>query len=413
MSRRNILANRTLLAIALISFGAVTARASNIYGTMSNFDVFNDTSTDVYGAEIELEDVHSIDITRTFPSHFSSKSVEEYSNGGAFGGTRIVYSGYNFNAEGFLAPTVGQNTNGHFCVNIAGCEHFGFSTRSQPTATRFYWLDQNMQRIDPMPAPIPNPTWAYVPPANPGGAVMLRAEVEVPEPAEVHEQKPDSIWMKVFKTEIERRVDLDELMSGGGIVPEDEVETETEWELLEGGKMKAAEDEVGENGKAIIRRYEYYKYTGPYDNEHEPTSLFLDEDMDAPPAGELGDFISANMVAANLEPELGDLNEDGAVDRGDVVRWLTGYGAADDGLPLSGDFDGDGHVALRDLAMLQMHLSEGIAFARDLPPPNAAGAAPVPEPSSLACAAIGLMASVLLARRYARTREAVRDIHAQ
>ncbi|MEX2188662.1 MAG: hypothetical protein WD875_17775 [Pirellulales bacterium] len=388
----------SLVAIAFVaSAGANSLRASNIYGTMSNFDIFNDTSTDVYGAEIELEDVHSIDINHTFPSHFGSKSIEEYSNGAAFGGTRIVYGGYNFNASGFLAPTVGQSTNGHFCVNIPGCEHFGFSVRSQPSATRFYWLDQNMQRIDPMPAAIPNPTWNYVPPANPGGVAVLRAEIEVPEPAEAHEQKPDSIWMKVYKTELERRVDLDELMSNGGVVPE--AETETEWELLEGGKMKAAEDDIGEHGEAVIRRYEYFKYTGPYDVEHEPTSLFLDEDMDAPPEGELGAFISANMVAANLVPELGDLNEDGGVDRSDVVRWISGGG----GLPIFGDLDGDGQTTLGDLAALQSRLSEGAALGHQLPLEAAAGVAAVPEPSGLLLAAAGLLAFGVLRCRQRRS----------
>ncbi len=106
--------------------------------------------------------------------------------------------------------------------------------------------------------------------------------------------------MKVYKTEIDRTVDLDELLSGPGIVPQDGVEVETEWELLEGGKMKMAEAEVGDNDKAVIRRYEFFKYTGPYDSAHEPTSLFLDTELLAPPDGELGDFIAANMVAANL-----------------------------------------------------------------------------------------------------------------
>ena len=56
--------------------------------------------------------------------------------------------------------------------------------------------------------------------------------------------------------------------------------------------MKMAEDEVGENGKAVIRRYEYFKYTGAYDAEHEPLTLFLDTDLLEPPAGELGNFIA-------------------------------------------------------------------------------------------------------------------------
>jgi len=280
-------------------------QASTISGTLSNFDTFNDTPEDSYGAELELEGTHSSDISRIFPSHYDTKTITEYNDGVTFG-TRIQFEGYNFGGSSFLpANTVGQNTNGHTCVNTAGCEHFGFSVTTQPTATRFYWLDQNSQRIGAMPQTIPNATWAFVPGGGGGGgggggAPMLQAEVQVPEPAEVIAQRPDSIWMKVFKTELDREVNLDELMSAGGVVPEDAAEVETEWELLEGGKMKAAQAALGDGKRAVIRRYEFFEYTGPYDVEHQPTSIFLDQDLPAPPAGELGPFIAANMVAVNL-----------------------------------------------------------------------------------------------------------------
>ncbi len=256
----------------------------------------------------------------TYPSHFDSKSIVEYSDGVNFG-TRITFTGYNFDPQGFLSPTVGQNTNGHACVNVAGCEHFGFAVAQQPTATRFYWLDQNRQRISTLPMAIPNPTWSFLPPAKPGDPPVVRAEVQVPEPAEVVVQQPDSIWMKVFKTELERPVDLVELISGGGIVPEDEKETETEWELLEGGKMSDVEAEVGKDSQSVIRRYEYFKYSGPYDAEHEPTSAFLNGGLDAPPADELGDFIAANMVAAILvdfELPSADFDGSGVLDAADM-----------------------------------------------------------------------------------------------
>lgn len=295
-----------------------TNASTGISGTMSNFDVFNDSTTDAYGAELELEGLHPQEVMDTYPSHFSNKVVEEYSNGNTFG-TRIRYSTYNFNAAGFLAPSVPQSTNGHFCVNIPGCEHFGFSVSNQPTATRFYWLDNGAQRIGNTPMAIPNPTWTYQPAAN-GQPAVMQAEVAVPEPAEKIKQNPDSIWMKVYKTELERPVRLGELMSNGGVSPEDESETETEWELLEGGKMKAAEAEVPERGKSVIRRYEFYEYSGPYDEEHEPISIFLDEEMNEPPAGELGAFIAANMVAANLGelPNLGDFDGNGVLDIADL-----------------------------------------------------------------------------------------------
>jgi len=374
-----------IAALAAIAASIPSAKASGISGTMSNFDVFNETETEACGAELELEDVHASDVVSTYPSHFDSKTIEEYNEGGRFG-TRIRFVGYNFGGANALAPSVGQNTNGHLCVNVPGCEHFGFAVSAQPTATRYYWLDSNLQRIGNTPMSVPNPTWAYVPPANPGGAAVLRAEVEMPEPAEAHEQRPDSIWMKVYKTEMERHVDLEELMSNGAIVPEDAAETETEWELLEGGKMKGVEAEVGENGQAVIRRYEFFKYTGPYDEEHEPTSIFLDQELSEPPAGELGEFIAANMVAANLGevviPLAGDTNQDGVVDLVDLNNVRNNFGGA--GL---GDTNGDDLVDLEDLNAVRNNFGA------------AAGGQAVPEPATLALCLMGAAAACCVVRR--------------
>lgn len=67
------------------------------------------------------------------------------------------------------------------------------------------------------------------------------------------------------------------------------------------------EDALEQSDKLIIRRYEFYEYTGQYDEEHEPITLFLDPgDLLEPPEGELGNFISSNMAAAvigNVVPE--------------------------------------------------------------------------------------------------------------
>ena len=300
---------RYLTAVVVIVAAAGLAPAgagmTDISGTLSNFDVFNDTSSSADGAELELEGIHSSDVTRTYPSHFRSSTVEDYSDGSS-SGVRITFHDYSFSSNELLAPTVGQSTNGHSCVNVPGCEHFGFAVRAQPTATRYFWLDEAFDRIGTTPMNVPTPTWAYVAPGNAGERAVLRAEIRVPEPAEVIEQRPDSIWMKVFKTELERPVDLDELISNGGVVPDGVGEVEMEWELLEGGKMKAVEAPVGDGKESVLRRYEFYEYTGPYDEEHEPTTLFLDTDLPEPPDGELGAFIAANMVAANLAvPEPG------------------------------------------------------------------------------------------------------------
>ena len=360
---RNIAAG---LVAATTGFVGV-ANGAGVYGTMSNFDVFNDTTDDAYGAEIELEGIHSIDVSATFPAHFSQKSIEEYSVAGQFGGTRVRYSGYNFDPQGYLSPTVGRNTNGHTCVNTPGCEHFGFAVSSQPTNSKFFWLDSAMSRIGNAPAAIPMPTWSYQ-----AGGGIVGARVEPPE-VEHEVKKPDSIWMKLYKTEIERTVRLDELMSGNPIVPEDEAETETEWELLEGGKFSDAKDNVKEGSKAVIRRYEFFKYTGAYDDENEPLSQFQGGDGEQPPADELGDFIAANMVAANLEPSAldffpGDANVDGAVDLRDFAILRDHFGR--EGSFGDGDFDRNGKVNLLDFGILRSRFNRHQGQA----------AAPVPEP---------------------------------
>lgn len=290
---------RLLAASLILGFVSMAAEAPaiGIQGTMSNFDVFNETSTNVYGAEIDLEGLHSNEVSRTYPSHFNSMTATEYTNGATYG-THLTFKGYNFDPSGYMIPRVGQSTNGHFAVNLPGCEHFGFSVWKQPTNTRFFWLDQNYNQLGTTPLSIPNATWTYVPPA--GGAAGRMQAVVAPPPPEVPEPMlPDSIWMKLYVVEMERQVELDELISGPGtIVPQGT--PEVEWSLLEGGVPEVDEISLADATQSVVRRYEYYKYIGAYDpTEHAPLSGW--DHVSAPPSSELGQFISANMVAANLE----------------------------------------------------------------------------------------------------------------
>jgi hypothetical protein len=326
---------------ACFMFGeSSVANASSIFGTLSNFDIYNTTSEPCEGAEIELEGIHSSDIGGDYPANYSNRSITEYFDASNnFAGTRIRYTGYNFPG----APTPGSllpnpnptSTNGHELVYTAGGEHFGFwlTGAQQPTATRFFWLNDNAglyERIGAVPESVPGPTWTYDPPANPGDVGVLQAAIKAPEadPEDGDAPKPNSTWMKVFKTKLDFVPDnmddlLAKLISGdpndpnyAGLAPQGEIETETEWELLEGGKNpkeKMNEDEVGDNDKVVIRRYEFYEYIGAVDDENEPLTLWedlgnpldpgldvLDDQGNVIFAAERGNFISANMVAAVL-----------------------------------------------------------------------------------------------------------------
>ncbi|MBA4107592.1 MAG: hypothetical protein C0485_17790 [Pirellula sp.] len=172
-------------------------------------------------------------------------------------------------------------------------------------------------------------------------------------------------------------------MSGddaGNIVPQDEAEIESEWELLEGGKMKAHGGKLDDqDSKAIVRRYEFFSYTGAVDEENEPITAFLDQDLLEPPAGELGNFIAANMVAANLvaAPVLpGDYTGDGQVDGNDFLLWQTQLGSNG---AMEADGNLDGMVDAADLTIWSENFSAGV--------PAAANA--VPEPASVALLLIG------------------------
>jgi hypothetical protein len=375
----------TALAAALIALAAAQARAT-IYGTMSNFDVFNETPEDAYGAELDLEGCHAADIVNTFPSHFDHRTVTEYNNGTTFG-TLIDFTGYNFSPNGFIPPTPGTSTNGHMCVDTPGCEHFGFSVSANPTATQYFWLDQLGQRIGNTPMSVPTPTWTYLPPAVPGAAPEVKAEIEV--------QQSDAMWMKVFETQLDRPVMLNELMSGNPIVPEAAAEVETEWELLENGAVADAQNNVDNGKEAVVRRYEFYKYSGAYSNEHEALSQW--NGQGDPPANELGDFISANMVAANLVdvPQVpGDYNGDGVVNAADYTVWRDHLGSE-----VNTEIDGDksGIVDEGDYEVWKQNFGQH-AGAGAL---GGAGNAAVPEPAT---SVLALLATALLTLCHGRHR---------
>jgi hypothetical protein len=336
-----------LMAMALLAWAGVT-QAAGIFGTLSNFDIYNTTPEPAEGAEIELEGCDSSSVGGHYPSNFATIAINNYNENGK-SGVRIRFEGYNFNLPvtmGSLQPNPNPvSTNGHQLVNSAGGEHFGFWLNgAQPTETRFFWLNNvggAYQRIGTVPEIVPGPTWTYVPPA-PGVPPVVQAVVKVPEPAEVGHLRPDSTWMKIYKVKLpasqtpndpaEMQAFLLKLISDANpandvpdeplddIVPhgEDPIEVETEWELMEGGKApkeKVREDEIGDSDKVVLRRYEFYEYIGAVNEDNEPISVWedvgnpLDPGLDVVDdegnlifAAERGDFISANMVAAVLNP---------------------------------------------------------------------------------------------------------------
>src|SRR5690349_1148108 len=79
--RNAVTTGARMVLACLFAFGAAgstPASASTAYGDLNNFDVFNDTGQDCHGFEIELDDVHSVDITYTFDwNHYGAPTIVE------------------------------------------------------------------------------------------------------------------------------------------------------------------------------------------------------------------------------------------------------------------------------------------------------------------------------------------------
>ncbi len=143
----------------------------------------------------------------------------------------------------------------------SGCEHFGVSQTTQATATRYRWLSCNPDgTVSPLPdLALPTPIWSVTPAADPGDPPMVRAEIEIPNPE--GGAYGDPYWVKIYKTEADHHIVLDELLLDDPLVAG--AETEIEWELLQakpGQGLVLNEAPLGNGAHAVVRRYEFYAY---------------------------------------------------------------------------------------------------------------------------------------------------------
>ena len=325
----------TLLTAALLLLTARAGLASS-FGTLSNFDVVNDTGHECHGFEIELEDVHPADVPYTFGGsyiRYGTPDVLDTTVDPAH--PRVVVRYRHWNGAQWEATPVapaGVSPGGHDCYSggpignyaTSGCEHYGVSLSASPTRTSYRWIvatnpsDPNSAfGVVPENVNLPVPVWNVIPQA--GGGVDVRAEVE-PVEEENHAQYGEPQWLKVFKVESSKDLkpdDLNALLLGlaGGIVPDD-TEVETEWKLIqskpgdaEGDQEDAdvKDDPLDAGKRSVIRRYEFYTYNGPRDPENNEAQPCVNDDSpvpgDAPVDGcaDLGDFVGAQNVAVDVD----------------------------------------------------------------------------------------------------------------
>jgi hypothetical protein len=290
------------------------------FGTISNFDVFNDTGQETEGFEIELDGVSPADVTYTFGApyqRYGNPTITPFA-----GGVYVRYeapwdaASHKFTVATPVAATPIQATAGHQCWTggsasypTMGCEHFGLGLTVNPTNVVYHWLVADPAHPGNVVTfgggvPIPAPQWSATPPppGNPNPQPIVGAVAPAP-PPEQGQQLGDAVWVKVYMHQRSSPSDLNHLLDGDSQVPV-AAEVETEWLLIQAGSNSlqtelANEGQLAPKSESVVRKYQFFQYTGPYDAENHEALPVSDSQ---PSAGELGNLIGNQMAGLNLAP---------------------------------------------------------------------------------------------------------------
>lgn len=374
--KSNIATRLTALVTALftLSLSCSPARASIAWGSINNFDTVNDTGHECHGFEIELEDCHSTDITYTFDwNHYGAPKITE--DNSVAGHPKCIirweskkkpdgtWAAFTAIPSGPISPTDGHMFTDP-SVNFGG-EHFGVGYYSQPTAVRYNWLidDGSGALVRGGAVQVSTPTFTYYPPAAAAVAQVQAAIVPPPAPAAPVKEFGPAVWVKEIRTTTHNNneVKLRDLVSENPDHPEiknwrngEPDEVEVEWQILQtdynkagggaNGELQGAPENLNNGDEVVTRRYEFYKYTGPLDDETgEAMGASVGPDgihgvgtktingvvVDLSTVEVVGDFTGAQMAAADVDAPVALVDHigDGAIDTPYAARTLVIQGA--------------------------------------------------------------------------------------
>lgn len=366
-----------LILISLVALLAgQTARASIAYGSINNFDTVNDTGHECHGFEIEIEDCLSTTISHTYNyNHYGVPKITQ--DDSIPGHPKCIirweskknpdgsWASYTAIPTGPIAPT-----NGHMFTNPNvnfGGEHFGVGYNQAVGAIAYHWLIDNGSGVLVRggQVQVATPTFNYFPPVVANGVpAQVVAVIEPPEPPEVHVKEfGPAVWVKVISTTTHnnKQVKLRDLVSDD---PDDlhdknwrngePDEVEIEWQLMQtdfnqvdggvNGKLEAAPEDLNNGDEVVTRRYEFFEYVGPIDDETgeaQAGSVGADGihgdgvkkinkvDVDLSTVVVVGDYKGAQMAAVDVEAPVGliDHVSEGKINTDYAARTVVVEGA--------------------------------------------------------------------------------------
>jgi hypothetical protein len=330
-----------LAGVAMLAIGGFNspAAAATTYGTLGNFDAVNDTGKVAHGFEIDLEGISVSDVTDVFggQGRYFPPTVERYgaptiTENASHTGVVVRYEATFNNATkawNVGTPSGVVTTSGESCWTGGGggygagtpCDHFGVGTTKMPTSTTYSWLTEtapNSPILNNVSPSLPAPVQVVTPPAPPApGQPAQQPKVQ----GVVQAQAPEGgnvfgvpEWVKVFTTTYDHPVALEDLVGGkNGLAPQNPGETEIEWQLLQteagnpqAGLLESPDQQAGAGVESVLRRYEFYKYTGQYEGVNGvPTYTYdgsqaLSDVAVTGPGGNVGSFIGDQNLGVNL-----------------------------------------------------------------------------------------------------------------
>jgi uncharacterized repeat protein (TIGR02543 family) len=365
-----------IAASCALALATGVSRASIAYGSINNFDTVNDTGSECHGFEIELEDCHSTDITYTYNyNHYGVPKITEDNSLPAHPKCVIRWESKK-NPDGswaaFTAVPVGPiaPTNGHMFTNPAvnfGGEHFGTGYRVQPTAVRYHWLIDNGAGtlVQGGAVQVSTPAFTYYPPVVVGVPAPPQVQAVIappPPPAPEPKEFGKAVWVKEIRTTTHNNneVKLRDLISDDPDDADDKNwrngepdEVEAEWQVLQkdyhkaeapNNKLVAAAEDLPGGDEVVTRRYEFYKYTGPLDDESGEAmaqsvaadgihgvglKLINGVEVDLSTVAIVGAFTGSQMAAVDVDAQVGLIDHvgEGTVDTPFAGRTVVVEGA--------------------------------------------------------------------------------------
>lgn len=390
-----------LAAICCLILSSKSTEASQAYGSINNFDTVNDTGHVCHGFEIEIEDCHTTDITYTYNyNHYGVPRFEQDDTDPTHPKCRIRWESKK-NADGSWAAHTAipsgpiAATNGHMFTNPSvnfGGEHFGVGFRLAVGPIKYQWLIDNGAGalVHGGAVQVATPVFTYYPPVV-GVAAQVQAVIQPPvPPVPPVKEFGKAVWVKEIKTTTHNnnKIKLRELVSDDPEDPNDKNwangepdEVEVEWRILQkkisaadggpNGELAAAPEDLPNGDEVVTRRYEFYKYTGPHDEESgEAVADVVDPDglhgegmrtynhhmvggewvkvtEDMATFEVVGDFTGSQMAAVDVEAAVGLIEHvsEGRVNTPYAARTLVVEGALpfacvrDGALPAGMEFD--------------------------------------------------------------------------